>query len=912
MFLKFAKKIFGSANDRFINKLQTQVDSINKLEKEYEKLTNQELKNKTKDFKARLKQKESLDTILIEAFATVREAAKRTLNQRHFDVQLIGGIVLHKGMVAEMKTGEGKTLVSTLPAYLNSLENKGVHIVTVNDYLAKRDSEWMGEIYKFLDISVGCITSGIEDKERNDAYNCDITYGTNNEFGFDYLRDNMKYSKDTLVQKKHNFAIVDEVDNILIDEARTPLIISGPTEDTSSLYSKINQFIPQLKDVDYEKDEKSKSVNLTNKGVESIEKILKEQKLLKNNNLFDSENIVILHHINQALRAHKLFEKDTDYIVKNNQVIIIDEFTGRMMEGRRFSEGLHQALEAKESVNIQNENQTLASTSFQNYFRLYPKLAGMTGTAMTEAPELLDIYNLQVIEIPTNKKCIRIDQDDEIYRTNQEKYNAIVSQIAECKKKNQPVLVGTVSIEKSEELSKILKKNKIEHKILNAKYHEQEAYIIAQAGQKGSVTIATNMAGRGTDIQLGGNFDMQIKKIEIEDKKKLNEKSVNKIKEEIENAKKTVIEARGLFVLGTERHESRRIDNQLRGRCGRQGDIGESKFYISLEDDLMRIFGSEKIDSMLKTLGLKEGEAIAHRWINKALEKAQQKVEARNYDIRKSLLKFDDVMNDQRKVIYNQRTKIMESDDIKDFIKNMKIDTLDNIVLKNIPKDSYFEQWNLSNLEKEIKEIFGIKKDFKKIAKKEGVADEEIKKIILNEIEKADKDREKEIGSKNFRTVEKSFLLQIIDHSWKDHLLFLDYLKQGISLRAYGQKDPLNEYKREAFALFENMLLNIKRNISKILSNIQFEQERERTEEDVYKDQKLEKASDKTPSQFAPDLDQKAKIAAKEFPDEVKKQASEAKDENCLLNFYPKNKIPRNTRCNSTGLKYKNCCGKIS
>ena len=912
MFLKFAKKIFGSANDRFISKLQSQVDSINKLEKEYEKLTNQELKNKTKDFKARLKEKETLDTILIEAFATVREAAKRTLNQRHFDVQLIGGIVLHKGMVAEMKTGEGKTLVSTLPAYLNSLENKGVHIVTVNDYLAKRDSEWMGEIYKFLDISVGCITSGVEDKERKDAYNCDITYGTNNEFGFDYLRDNMKYTKDTLVQKKHNFAIIDEVDNILIDEARTPLIISGPTEDTSSLYLKINQFIPQLKDVDYEKDEKSKSVNLTDKGVESIEKILKEKKLLKNNNLFDSENIVILHHINQALRAHKLFEKDTDYIVKNNQVIVIDEFTGRMMEGRRFSEGLHQALEAKESVKIQNENQTLASTSFQNYFRLYPKLAGMTGTAMTEAPELLDIYNLQVIEIPTNKTCIRVDQDDEIYRTNQEKYNAIVSQIAECKKKNQPVLVGTVSIEKSEELSKILKKNKIEHKILNAKYHEQEAYIIAQAGQKGSVTIATNMAGRGTDIQLGGNFDMQVKKIEIEDKKKLNEKSINKIKEEIENAKKTVIEARGLFVLGTERHESRRIDNQLRGRCGRQGDIGESKFYISLEDDLMRIFGSEKIDSMLKTLGLKEGEAIAHRWINKALEKAQQKVEARNYDIRKSLLKFDDVMNDQRKVIYNQRTKIMESNDIKDFIKNMKIDTLDNIVLKNIPKDSYFEQWDLLNLEKEIKEIFGIKKDFKKIAKKEGVADEEIKKIILNEIEKADKDREKEIGSKNFRTVEKSFLLQIIDHSWKDHLLFLDYLKQGISLRAYGQKDPLNEYKREAFALFENMLLNIKRNISKILSNIQFEQENQRMEEDVYKNQKLEKASDETPSQFAPDLDQKAKIAAKEFPDEVKKQASEAKDKKCLLNFYPKNKIPRNTRCESTGLKYKNCCGKIS
>jgi len=909
MFLKFAKKIFGSANDRFISKLQKQTEDINKLEKDYEKLTNHELKNKTKEFKLKLKQNKTLDSILIEAFATVREAAKRTLNQRHFDVQLIGGIVLHKGMIAEMKTGEGKTLASTLPAYLNSLENKGVHIVTVNDYLAKRDSEWMGEIYKLLGLSVGCITAGIEDKERKDAYNCDITYGTNNEFGFDYLRDNMKYSIDTLVQKKHNFAIVDEVDNILIDEARTPLIISGPTEDTSNLYLKINQLIPQLKSTEYEKDEKSKSVNLTDKGVEEIEKILKEKKLLKNNNLFDSENIVVLHHINQALRAHKLFEKDTDYIVRNNQVIIIDEFTGRMMEGRRFSEGLHQALEAKESVNIQNENQTLASTSFQNYFRLYPKLAGMTGTAMTEAPELLDIYNLQVIEIPTNEECIRVDKDDEIYRTNQEKYKAIVSQIAECVKKNQPVLVGTISIEKSEELSKILKKNKIEHKILNAKYHEQEAYIIAQTGQKGAVTIATNMAGRGTDIQLGGNLDMQIKKIEIEDQKKLNEKDVNKIKKEIEDAKKIVIGAGGLFVLATERHESRRIDNQLRGRCGRQGDIGESKFYISLEDDLMRIFGSEKINSMLKSLGLKEGEAIAHRWINKALEKAQQKVEARNYDIRKSLLKFDDVMNDQRKVIYDQRTKIMESGDIKDFIKIMKIDTLDNIVSKNIPKDSYFEQWNLSNLEKEIKEIFGIKKDLKKIAKKDGVADLEIKKLVLDEIEKLDKDKEKKIGGENLRTVEKSFLLQIIDHSWKDHLLFLDYLKQGISLRAYGQKDPLNEYKREAFALFENMLLNIKRNISKVLSNIQFEPQNEESQEDVYKDQKLEKEA-VPEEEFSGALDIKAKLAAKQFPEEIKKQ--EAKDKNCLLNFYPKNKIPRNTRCQSTGLKYKNCCGKVS
>ena len=870
MFLKFAKKIFGSANDRFINKLNNQVKDINELEKKYEKLNDKELRNKTKEFKSRLKQKETLDSILSEAFATVREAAKRTLKQRHYDVQLIGGIVLHKGMVAEMKTGEGKTLVSTLAAYLNSLNDKGVHIVTVNDYLAKRDSEWMGSIYKFLGLTVGCITAGIEDKERKNAYQCDITYGTNNEFGFDYLRDNMKYSKDALVQKKHNFAIIDEVDNILIDEARTPLIISGPTEDSSSMSLEINQFIPQLNNDDFEKDEKAKNVNLTDKGVEKIEKILEEKKLLKNKNLFDSENILLLHHINQALRAHKLFEKDTDYIVKDNQVIIIDEFTGRMMEGRRFSEGLHQALEAKESVNIQNENQTLASTSFQNYFRLYPKLSGMTGTAMTEASELLDIYNIEVIEIPTNKECIRIDQDDEIYRTSKEKYNAIISQILNCKKKEQPVLVGTVSIEKSEELSKILKKNKIEHNILNAKYHEQEAFIIAQAGQKGAVTIATNMAGRGTDIQLGGNFDMQIKKLENENNKKLDKKKINQIKKEIEEAKKTVIKAGGLFVLGTERHESRRIDNQLRGRCGRQGDIGESKFYISLEDDLMRIFGSEKIDSMLKTLGLKEGEAIAHKWINKALEKAQQKVEARNYDIRKSLLKFDDVMNDQRKVIYDQRTKIMETSDIQDFIKNMKLDVLDNIVLKNIPKDTYFEQWDLNNLETEIKEIFGINLDLKKIAKKEGVADEEIKKIILSEIEKSDKDREKKIGSENFRNVEKSFLLQIIDHSWKDHLLFLDYLKQGISLRAYGQKDPLNEYKREAFGLFENMLLKIKQNITKVLSNIHFEQENNTQEENN---------------------------------EETKREATTN-----IKSF----KVPRNSPCTcGSGKKYKHCCGKI-
>ena len=904
MFLKIAKKIFGSSNDRFLKKLEKDVININNAEKKYEKLSDNELKKKTQEFKTKLNNKETLDSILVEAFSVVREAAKRTLKQRHFNVQLMGGMVLHKGMIAEMKTGEGKTLVATLPVYLNALEGKGVHVVTVNDYLAKRDSEWMGKIYKFLGLSVGCITAGIEDEDRYKAYQCDVTYGTNNEFGFDYLRDNMKYSKDSLVQKPHNFAIVDEVDNILIDEARTPLIISGPTEDTSDLYVKINQLIPKLKKEDYEIDEKSKSVNLTDKGIEEMEKVLLKEKVLKNNNLFDSENIVLIHHINQALRAYKLFEKNTDYIVKNNQVIIIDEFTGRMMEGRRFSEGLHQALEAKENVSIQNENQTLASTSFQNYFRLYPKLAGMTGTALTEAAELLDIYKLEVIEIPTNEKCIRIDHDDEIYRTNEEKYEAIVNQIEKCKKKLQPILIGTISIEKSEKLSQILKKKNVDHKILNAKYHEQEAYVIAQAGQPGAVTIATNMAGRGTDIQLGGNLDMQIKELKIENE----EKKKNLLKKKIENSKKTVIASGGLFVLGTERHESRRIDNQLRGRCGRQGDIGKSKFYISLSDDLMRIFGSEKMDGMLQSLGIKHGEAIAHRWINKAIQKAQQKVEARNYDIRKSLLKFDDVMNDQRKVIYKERTKIMETKNIKDFIHNMKKETLDNIISKYIPKDSYFEQWNLSQLEKDVEEIFKIKKDIKKIGKKEGIADEEIKEIILKEIKNLEKNQEKDVGEENIRSIEKGFLLQIIDHTWKEHLLFLDYLKQGISLRAYGQKDPLNEYKKEAFGLFENMLFNIKRNISKLLSNIKFEKEKEEVYEDVYKDQKLEKEPIPEKEMTA-SLTVKAKLAAQHFPEEIKK--NKAKDKNCLLSFYPETKIPRNTRCDSTGLKYKNCCGKL-
>ena len=701
----FLNKIFGSSNDRNLRKFKKRLEEINALEPVYEKLADQELVNKTNFFKEKLKNDASLDEILNDAFAVVREASKRTLGQRHFDVQIIGGLILNDGKITEMKTGEGKTLVSTLPAYLNSLTGNGVHIVTVNDYLAKRDSEWMGEIFKFLGLKVGVIYSGQNDEEKQEAYSADITYGTNNEFGFDYLRDNMKHSTDQMFQKKRNFAIVDEVDSILIDEARTPLIISGMIEDKSDLYVKIDRLIPKIEDKDIDIDEKSKSINLTESGNESLDKILiKEGFIDEKASIYDIENVSLVHHINQALKAHKLFHKDTDYLVKDNQVIIIDEFTGRMMEGRRFSDGLHQALEAKEKVTIQPENQTLASITFQNYFRLYNKLSGMTGTALTEAEEFMDIYGLGVISVPTNMPVTRVDSDDEIYRTSEEKYEAIINNVIECNSRKQPVLVGTVSIEKSEILSKLLKSKKINHNVLNARYHEKEADIIAQAGKPGAVTIATNMAGRGTDIQLGGN---------VEDTTQLTDDQID--------LKKQVIDSGGLFVIGTERHESRRIDNQLRGRSGRQGDPGESKFYLSLEDDLMRIFGSDRLDNILQRLGLDDGEAIVHPWINTALERAQKKVESRNFDIRKNLLKFDNVMNDQRKVIFDQRLEILELEDLSETVKDMRQEVLLNLLNHSIPEKTFVDDWDGDKLEKDINRIFTIKLPIKNWIEEDGV-----------------------------------------------------------------------------------------------------------------------------------------------------------------------------------------------
>jgi preprotein translocase subunit SecA len=716
MLNSLAKRIFGTPNDRYLKKINLLLDEVNNLEQSIINLTDQELKNTTVKLKEIYSANKDLDAILPEAFATVREAAKRVLGQRHYDAQILGGIVLHQGKISEMKTGEGKTLVSTLPTYLNAITGKGVHIVTVNDYLARRDSEWMGQIYNFLGLSVGCVIPNLDDEQRKQAYNADITYATNNELGFDFLRDNMKFSFDQMVQREFNFAIVDEVDSILIDEARTPLIISGPTEDNSELYKTINKLMPELNEEDLDIDEKTKSVALTEQGNDNIEKILKEKNLLKSQNLYDPENVGIVHHINQAVRANKLFEKDKDYIVNDNKVVIIDEFTGRMMEGRRFSDGLHQALEAKENVSIKNENQTLASVTFQNYFRMYPKLAGMTGTALTEANEFIEIYNLEVISVPTHKKMIRIDQNDEVYRTAEEKWDAVINNIKIANKNKQPVLVGTTSIEKSEMLSSLLKKEKIKHNVLNARNHEEEASIIASAGVPNSVTIATNMAGRGTDIQLGGNKDM------IKD---TNKNSLHNI----ETNKKLSLESGGLLVIGTERHESRRTDNQLRGRSGRQGDPGESKFFLSLEDDLMRIFGTEKLDTVLQKLGLKKGEAIIHTWVNRALQKAQEKVEGRNFEIRKSLLRFDDVMNDQRKAIYEQRRELMQGEDISETIINMRDDIIDDLVNINIPEKAYAEQWDINSLSTSLKRL-GLDLPLSDWSKKDGVTEQEFKKYI--------------------------------------------------------------------------------------------------------------------------------------------------------------------------------------
>ena len=815
-----ARRLFGSVNERKLKSYQARVLRINELEPDFEALSDDALRATTSALKARLANGGTLDDVLEEAFAAVREAARRALGQRHYDVQLIGGMALHEGKISEMKTGEGKTLVATLPCYLNALSGRPVHVVTVNDYLAQRDADWMRVVHEALGLSVGCIVHDMDDEARKRAYAADITYATNNELGFDYLRDNMKYARADMCQRGHGFAIVDEVDSILIDEARTPLIISGPLEDRTDLYVGIDKLVPQLGEDDYELDEKTKTVNLSDDGNEHMEKLLIENGFLEEDaSIYDIQNVTLVHHVTNALRAHILFQKDRDYIVRGageaGQVIIIDEFTGRMMEGRRFSDGLHQALEAKENVAIQPENQTLASITFQNYFRLYETLSGMTGTALTESEEFMDIYGLDVLEIPTNTDIARADEDDAIYRTAAEKTAAIIDLVEECQAKNQPVLVGTTSIEKSEELAAALKAKKIKHNVLNARYHEQEAQIIAQAGVPGAVTIATNMAGRGTDIQLGGNLDMRLAQ----------EESANEdaVKAEVEKLKAQALEAGGLCVIGTERHESRRIDNQLRGRSGRQGDPGRSCFFLSLEDDLMRIFGTDRMDSMLQRLGLKDGEAIVHPWINKALERAQQKVEARNFDIRKNILKYDDVMNDQRKVVFEQRLEFMEADSVDDTITMMRHQTIDELVETHIPPKAYAEQWDMDGLDAAVKDVFALDLPVRDWAAEEGIADEEIAERLYDASDRFMAARAVDLGPDIIRQVEKSILLQTLDQHWREHLLTLEHLRQIVGLRGLGQRDPLAEFKLEAFTLFSDLLTGLRQDVIRYLSRVQIE-----------------------------------------------------------------------------------------
>jgi preprotein translocase subunit SecA len=828
MFSTIARAVFGSANDRSLKAYQRRVPQINALEPAMQALSDNDLAAKTVEFRTRLAAGEALDSLLAEAFAVVREASRRILGMRHFDVQLIGGMVMHEGKIAEMKTGEGKTLVATLPIYLNALPGKGVHLVTVNDYLASRDAEWMGQVYSFLGLTTGVIVHGLDETERRAAYASDITYGTNNEFGFDYLRDNMKYRLDEMVQRDFNYAIVDEVDSILIDEARTPLIISGPAEDSSDLYRQVNLVVAELvKDPEtYEKDEKFKTVTMTESGTQTVEDMLRAAGIITEGSLYDIFNVSVLHHVTQSLRAHTLYTRDVDYIVRNDQAIIIDEFTGRMMEGRRFSEGLHQALEAKEFVTVQPENQTLASITFQNYFRTYPKLAGMTGTALTEADEFAEIYKLDVIEIPTNVPVIRKDSDDEVYRSAAEKYEAVAGLIEEARGRGQPVLVGTTSIEKSEILSEILKKKKVPHKVLNARFHEQEAGIVSQAGAPGAITIATNMAGRGTDIKLGGNPEMRLKielaGIEDEAERAARAEAINA---EIVTNHAIVKAAGGLLVVGTERHESRRIDNQLRGRSGRQGDPGASRFFLSLEDDLMRIFGSDRMGGMLQKLGLKEGEAIIHPWINKALEKAQKKVEARNFDTRKNVLKYDDVMNDQRREVYAQRREFMNAEDVSEVVADMRREVIANMVAARIPEKAYAEHWETAELAEDVRRVLNMDLPVEEWAAEEGIDETQIRERVERAHDQMMAAKAANFGPETMRFVEKSLLLQILDQVWKEHLLALDHLRQGIGLRAYGQLDPLNEYKSEAFAMFNAMLDELKQRVTAYLSGVSLGQE---------------------------------------------------------------------------------------
>jgi preprotein translocase subunit SecA len=939
-----ARKLFGSANDRQIRSYQPRVAQINALEKELEALSDEDLRARTSAFKQQIADGASLDDILIAAFATCREAAKRTLGQRHFDVQLIGGMILHDGKIAEMKTGEGKTLVATLPVYLNALAGHGVHVVTVNDYLAKRDSEWMGQIYSFLGLTTGVIVHGLDDEQRKQAYACDVTYGTNNELGFDYLRDNMKYRMEDMVQRGHTYAIVDEVDSILIDEARTPLIISGPLDDRSEFYNTIDSYIPALDKADYEVDEKQRTVTLTEAGMEKLEQRLRDAGQLKGESLYDVENVSVVHHVNQALRAHKLFQRDKDYIVRNGEVVIIDEFTGRMMPGRRYSEGLHQALEGKEHQPIQPENQTLASITFQNYFRMYKKLGGMTGTALTEADEFMDIYGLEVLEVPTNMPLIRIDDDDEVYRTTKEKYRSIIALIEDCKLRGQPVLVGTTSIEKSEQLADMLReagweahdfsdpnafsslysgddgatKTKV-FAILNARYHEQEAFIVAQAGVPGAITIATNMAGRGTDIQLGGNADMRIRQeIAGFEDPRAREKSpqADEIRSQIARLKEKALAAGGLFVLGTERHESRRIDNQLRGRSGRQGDPGHSKFFLSLEDDLMRIFGSDKLDGMLQKLGLKENEAIVHPWINKALEKAQQKVEARNFDIRKNLLKYDNVMNDQRTAIFKERLDLMRDEAVDETVADMRHSVIEDLVTKHVPASAYPEQWDVTGLDASVREILTIDPPLAAWAKEEGITDEDVRERIIRQADEWMAGKVAKWGPDVMRYVEKSILLQTLDHLWREHLVMLEHLRQVIGLRGYGQRDPLNEYKAEAFSLFEAMTARLREAVTGQLMRVEIVQQPPAQQPD--------QAAPGVPR--SPDLpymeahkvdpttgeDEMALAAAPLAPMLVGNGGS-AEPERNAKNPASWGKVGRNEACPcGSGKKYKHCHGKFS
>ena len=862
----FLGSIFNSYNKNKLKEFQSIVKKINDVEDNYEGKNQSELIQFTEQLKKDFSNGTDLDDLIVPAFALVREAAKQTLKQRHFDVQLLGGLVLHSGAIAEMKTGEGKTLVSTLPAFLNALTGNGVHIVTVNEYLAKRDSEWMGKIFNYLGLTVGCISSEIKtNEERKSMYECDITYGTNNEFGFDYLRDNLKLQKAHMVQRNHNFCIVDEVDSILIDESRTPLVISGAVEDKTVLYNTINSLIPELKPEDYEIDEKSKSINLSEIGTDAAEKILTQRNLMKSDSLYDVENVSIVHHINQALRAHKLFVKDTDYIVQDGQIIIIDEFTGRMMEGRRYGDGLHQAIEAKEKVSVQSESQTVASITFQNYFRLYKKISGMTGTALTEAEEFSDIYSLSVFDIPTNQQVTRNDQQDLIFRTSHEKYNAIIDQVQECHNRKQPVLIGTTSIEKSEQISKILSKQKIKHNVLNAKQHEKEAEIISNAGYPSAVTIATNMAGRGTDIQLGGNLEFAINQ-------KNDDSTIENLTAKINENKKTVINSGGLYVIGSERHESRRIDNQLRGRSGRQGDPGETKFFLSLEDDLMRIFGSDKMDGMLKTLGLSEGESIQHSWITKALERAQKKVEGRNFDVRKTLLKFDDVLNDQRKNIFDQRLDLMDTDEITETINEMQYDTIDEFLDYRIAKDSYIDQWDIDGLEVDIKNYLAAISNIRALAEEDGFDKNSLRDHLYELVRNKSIKRADGHSKEHVENLERMVLLRILDDKWKEHINNLEQLRQTIGLRGYGQRDPLSEYKNESFALFENLLSSLKVDVTKTFS----------------------------------------RIVIKESTNPINDNEDFVEGPIANKNFPSKEKISRNAPCPcGSGKKYKHCCGKI-